>query len=75
MVKIIRKELRINMKIDNIKMEKIEDLKKLIIKNRSIMPEVKGTLGIILFKIENKLELDQDEKQLFNEIVTYLNVS
>jgi methyl coenzyme M reductase subunit C len=75
MVKINRKELRINMKIDNIKMEKIEDLKKLIIKNRSIMPEVKGTLGIILFKIENKMELDQDEKQLFNEIVRYLNVS
>lgn len=63
------------MKIDNIQMEKLEDLKKLIIKNRSIMPEVKGTLGIILFKIENKMELDQDEKQLFNEIVTYLNVS
>lgn len=53
----------------------ISELKRLIIHNKAIMPEAKGLMGIILFKLENKLELDEEERCLLDDMVSYLNIN
>lgn len=51
------------------------ELKRKIINNKHILPEAKGKLGIILFKLENKFPLDEDESKILDDIILYLQVS
>ncbi|MEQ2529077.1 hypothetical protein WMO40_20595 [Bacillaceae bacterium CLA-AA-H227] len=53
----------------------IEEIQRLIVHSNSITPQAKGRLGIILFKVESKLELDKEEQSFLDEILMYLQVS
>lgn len=53
----------------------VTELQKKIVHSKSITPHAKGKLGIILFKIENKFELDNEEQTFLDDILNYLKVS
>lgn len=59
----------------SVNVDNINELKRLIIHSKSITPQAKGFLGIILFKIENKINLDSEEKSFLDDMISFLQVS
>ncbi|WP_019156892.1 hypothetical protein [Robertmurraya massiliosenegalensis] len=53
----------------------LSELERLIIHSKDITPQAKGQLGIIIFKLKSKLELDLEEQSFLDDIMSFLRVS
>lgn len=49
------------------------DFRTKIVHNKFITPSAKGFIGIILFKLENKIPLEENEDKFFNEIKLFIS--
>lgn len=52
--------------------EQCSELYKRIIKNRNMLPEAKGRAGMILFKMQNDIPLNNSEEKFFFELESFV---
>jgi hypothetical protein len=52
----------------------IGTFQQMIINNRFMTPAAKGLAGMILFKVEHKLELDTQEEKFLEELHLFLKI-
>jgi hypothetical protein len=52
----------------------IRELQSEIISNRMMLPNAKSMAGMILFKIENNLTLDNKEEKFYEELQLFLKI-
>lgn len=53
----------------------LSDLKTKLVKCRTMTPAAKGLAGMILFKLENNISLDNTEQKFFDELYVFLQIS
>lgn len=59
---------------NKISTDELITLRNLALKNKYMTPQAKGAVGIIIFKIENELPLEEDEERFLNELMVFLNI-
>lgn len=57
------------------KMEIIQELQTKIIRCKAMVPAAKSFAGMILFKVEHDISLDSSEKNFYEDLHLFLNVS
>ncbi|MFS0783412.1 hypothetical protein [Bacillus sp. 1P06AnD] len=51
----------------------LQELQSKVISCQTMTPSAKGMAGMILFKVENDLELNQSEKVFANDLILYFD--